>query len=160
MATPVNPADITPRQVANKSDKKALRDAIRMTLGVQSPAVRHNTQTFNRNRYAATALLPDYDELKDRARIAPEPRDEKLRFREHRLAGQEWRLQFAPDAACPGAVRVLGHEEGHDGTRINESSFGRGHDQPERLPRGEGGSLRHRADPVGSRPGRQPGPDR
>ena len=68
MATPVNPADITPRQVANKSDKKALRDAIRMTLGVQSPAVRHNTQTFNRNRYAATALLPDYDELKDRAR--------------------------------------------------------------------------------------------
>ncbi len=68
MATPVNPADINPRQVANKSDKKALLDAIRMTLSVQSPAVRHNTQTFNRNRYAATALLPDYNELKDRAR--------------------------------------------------------------------------------------------
>ena len=68
MASMVNPADINPRQVANKSDKKALLDAIRMTLSVQSPAVRRNTQTFNRNRYAATALLPDYNELKDRAR--------------------------------------------------------------------------------------------
>jgi len=68
VATPVNPADINPRQVANKSDKKALLDAIRMTLSVQSSAVRRNTQTFNRNRYAATALLPDYNELKDRAR--------------------------------------------------------------------------------------------
>ena len=68
MATLISPADITPRSVANKSDKKALRDAIRMTLGVQSAAVRHNTQTFNRNRYAATSVLTDYDELKDRAR--------------------------------------------------------------------------------------------
>ncbi len=39
-----------------------------MTLDVQSAAVRHNTQTFNRNRYTATALIADYDELKDRAR--------------------------------------------------------------------------------------------
>jgi iron-sulfur cluster protein len=68
MATSVNPADITPRQVANKSDKKRLLAAIRMTLGVQSAAVRHNTQTFNNNRYAAIARLPDYDELKDKAR--------------------------------------------------------------------------------------------
>ena len=68
MATLVNPAEISPRQVANKRDKKALLDAIRMTLAVQSPAVRHNTQTFNRNRYAATALLADYNQLKDRAR--------------------------------------------------------------------------------------------
>ena len=68
MATPVPSADIQPRQVANKSNKKALLDAIRMTLDVQSAAVRHNTQTFNRNRYAATALIGDYDELKDRAR--------------------------------------------------------------------------------------------
>jgi len=68
MAPVLNPADINPRQVANKSDKKALLDAIRMTLAVQSPAVRHNTQTFNRNRYAATARLADYNELKDRAR--------------------------------------------------------------------------------------------
>src|SRR5208337_4739407 len=68
MATSVNPADITPRQVANKSDKKALREALRMTLGVQSAAIRHNTQTFNNNRYAAIARLPDYNELTDRAR--------------------------------------------------------------------------------------------
>jgi iron-sulfur cluster protein len=68
MAPVLNPLDITPRQVANKSDKKAFLDAIRMTLAVQSPAVRLNTQTFNRNRYAATARLADYDELKDRAR--------------------------------------------------------------------------------------------
>src|ERR1017187_3914549 len=68
MAAPLNSADIQPRQVANKSTKKALLDAIRMTLDVQSAAVRLNTQTFNRNRYAATALIADYDELKDRAR--------------------------------------------------------------------------------------------
>ncbi len=68
MATSVNPADITPRSVANKSDKKALLEALRMTLSVQSAAVRHNTQTFNRNRYAAVGLLEDYNELKDRAR--------------------------------------------------------------------------------------------
>ena len=68
MAAPSSSADIQPRQVANKSSKKALLDAIRMTLEVQSAAVRLNTQTFNRNRYAATALIADYDELKDRAR--------------------------------------------------------------------------------------------
>ncbi len=68
MASVANPADIQPRQVANKSDKRALLDAIRMTLAVQSAAVRHNTQTFNRNRYAATARLADYEQLKDRAR--------------------------------------------------------------------------------------------
>jgi len=68
MSSAANPAEITPRQVANKSDKQALVDAIRMTLAIQSAAVRHNTQTFNRNRYAATARLADYDELKDRAR--------------------------------------------------------------------------------------------
>ena len=68
MATSVNPANIIPRSVANKSDKKALLEALRMTLCVQSAAIRHNTQTFNRNRYAAVGLLEDYDELKDRAR--------------------------------------------------------------------------------------------
>ena len=68
MSSPVKASDIQPRQVANKSDKRALLDALRMTLGVQSAAVRHNTQTFNRNRYTATALISDYDELKDRAR--------------------------------------------------------------------------------------------
>ena len=68
MASPLSPTDIQPRQVANKSDKKALLEAIRMTLGVQSAAIRHNTQTFNRNRYDAVARIADYDAMKDRAR--------------------------------------------------------------------------------------------
>lgn len=72
MAATRNPADISPRQVANKSDKRALLEAIRMTLNIQSATVRHNTQTFNRNRYIATALLPDYNEQKDRARRTKE----------------------------------------------------------------------------------------
>ena len=72
MAAPQNPIDITPRQVANKSDKNALRDAIRMTLGVQSAAIRRNTQTFNRNRYVAIARIADYDAMKDRARQTKE----------------------------------------------------------------------------------------
>ncbi len=58
----------SPRAVANKSKKENLLRAIRMALDIQSPAVRHNTQTFNRNRYRATAALPDYDALKDQAR--------------------------------------------------------------------------------------------
>ena len=72
MAAPVNSVDIQPRQVANKSKKKALIDALRMTLDVQSPAVRRNTQTFNRNRYTAVARIADYDAMKDRARRTKE----------------------------------------------------------------------------------------
>ena len=72
MAATANPADISPRQVANKSEKSALLDAIRMTLNIQSAAVRHNTQTFNRNRYIATALISDYNEQKDLARRTKE----------------------------------------------------------------------------------------
>jgi iron-sulfur cluster protein len=62
------PALETPRAVANKSDKSRLLRAIRMSLAIESPAVRRNTQAFNTGRYAATALLPDYDALKDQAR--------------------------------------------------------------------------------------------
>src|SRR5450755_3995932 len=69
---PVNPSDITPRQVANKSRKQALAEALRMTLDVQSAAVRRNTQTFNRNRYTAVARIADYDAMKDRARAINE----------------------------------------------------------------------------------------
>jgi iron-sulfur cluster protein len=58
----------SPRAVANKSDKRKLLDAIRMALEIQSPAVRRNTQIFNRGRYRATSALPDYEALKDRAR--------------------------------------------------------------------------------------------
>jgi iron-sulfur cluster protein len=62
----------SPRAVANKSRKENLLRAIRMTLDIQSSAVRRNTQTFNRNRYQATAALPDYDALKDLARQTKE----------------------------------------------------------------------------------------
>ncbi|MGB9105056.1 MAG: LUD domain-containing protein [Terriglobales bacterium] len=71
MATPA-PAPESPRAVANKSSKRTLLAAIRMALRIESPAVRRNTQTFNRNRYAATSALPDYDQLKDRTRAIKE----------------------------------------------------------------------------------------
>jgi len=58
----------SPRAVANKSDRERLLRAIQMALSIESPAVRRNTQTFNRNRYRATGLLPDYEALKDHAR--------------------------------------------------------------------------------------------
>src|SRR5580704_14837825 len=57
-----------PRDVANKSDKDHLLRAIRMALDIESPAVRANTQHFNRGRYSAVAELPDYEALKDQAR--------------------------------------------------------------------------------------------
>lgn len=57
-----------PRSVANKSDKRRLLAAIRMALEIQSPAIRRNTQSFNRSRYEATAALADYEALKDQAR--------------------------------------------------------------------------------------------
>lgn len=69
------PVDIqfdSPRNVADKSRKNALVSAIRMALGTEKAAVRHNTQTFNRGRYAAVSRLPDYDALKDRARAIKE----------------------------------------------------------------------------------------
>jgi len=71
MAT-VATAPESPRTVANKSSKRTLLKAIKMALRIESPAVRHNTQTFNRNRYVATAALADYDQLKDRARAIKE----------------------------------------------------------------------------------------
>ena len=61
-------SDMNPRAVANKRDKSKLLQAIHMALEIQSPTIRRNTQTFNRGRYQATALLPDYDALKDEAR--------------------------------------------------------------------------------------------
>ncbi|HVH88842.1 MAG TPA: LUD domain-containing protein [Terriglobales bacterium] len=63
---------ISPRSVANKSEKSALLKAIRMALDIESSAVRHNTQTFNRGRYDATAVIPDYNALKDKARTIKE----------------------------------------------------------------------------------------
>jgi len=68
----------SPRAVADKRSKRTLLKAIRMALRVESPAVRHNTQTFNRGRYAAFREIPDYEELKDRARAIKEDAIERL----------------------------------------------------------------------------------
>jgi iron-sulfur cluster protein len=78
MNSSAQPALESPRAVADKRPKRALLAAIRMALRVESAAVRHNTQTFNRGRYAATAALPDYDALKDRARAIKEHSIERL----------------------------------------------------------------------------------
>jgi iron-sulfur cluster protein len=70
---PRKPAAVeAPRAVANKADKSRLLRAIRMALEVESPAVRRNTQTLNSGRYVATALLPDYEALKEQARAIKE----------------------------------------------------------------------------------------
>jgi len=68
---PIPPLD-SPRAVANKSRKSTLLAAIRMALRVEGPAVRRNVQTLNRNRYTATAAIPDYEALKDQARAIKE----------------------------------------------------------------------------------------
>ncbi|MGH9521837.1 MAG: LUD domain-containing protein [Terriglobales bacterium] len=100
------PADVqfdSPRAVADKSRKKALVSAIRLALGIESAAVRHNTQTFNRGRYAAVSILPDYDALKDRARaikedaIARSP--ELLAQLEKSVRARGGKFYLAPDAA-------------------------------------------------------------
>ena len=68
----VDSAVESPRDFASKVPKSALLAAIRMALRVEGPAVRRNVQTFNRNRYEATAEIPDYDALKDQARAIKE----------------------------------------------------------------------------------------
>ena len=72
MPANISPSIPSPRSVADKSDKSALLAAIRMALQVESSAVRHNTQSFNRGRYAATSAIPDYETLKDKARAIKE----------------------------------------------------------------------------------------
>ena len=79
MAPPIPPAkDIHPRDVANKSDRRKLLDALRMTLDLQSATVRRNTQTFNQSRYRTTAHLQDYDALKSETRRIKEDSIERL----------------------------------------------------------------------------------
>jgi iron-sulfur cluster protein len=67
MAT-INDYRISPREVADKSVKGNLQKAIKLALDVETDAVRHNTQTFNQNRYKAIRKIDDYEELKQRAR--------------------------------------------------------------------------------------------
>ena len=60
--------DWKPRDLADKSDKKTLKKAIRMALELENEAVRRNTGTFNANRYKTVSGIGDYEELKQRAR--------------------------------------------------------------------------------------------
>ncbi len=55
---------IHPREVADKKSKESLTKAIKLALDVETNALRHNTQTFNNNRYKAIKKLDDYEELK------------------------------------------------------------------------------------------------
>ncbi len=74
----INNYKVHPRDVADKSSKEVLYKAIKMALDVESEAVRHNTQTFNINRYKTVKELDDYETLKDQARRIKEDSIERL----------------------------------------------------------------------------------
>src|SRR5271157_3697619 len=103
MAAPPTPALDSPRAIANKSRKSALLAAIRMALRVEGPAVRQNVQSLNRNRYIATAAIPDYEALKDRARAIKEralaQQDELVATLEASVTRNGGHFYFAPSAA-------------------------------------------------------------
>ncbi len=96
----------SPREVANKSDKRNLLRATRMALETESTAIRFNTQDHNRKRYSATEALPDYDALKDKARKIEEQAiahlPELLRTLEEAVRGRGGRVFVAATAedAC------------------------------------------------------------
>jgi iron-sulfur cluster protein len=69
---------IHPQEVADKSIAGNLRKSIHMALEVESAAVRHNTQSFNKNRYTAINNIDDYQQLKDQARTIKENSIESL----------------------------------------------------------------------------------
>ena len=69
---------IKPRDVANKSNPENLKKALRMSLDIESAAVKRNTKTFNVNHYYATGKIDDYELLKDKARELKEYSIENL----------------------------------------------------------------------------------
>ncbi len=69
---------INPREVANKSNPENLHKAIKMSLDIESEAVKRNVQTFNLNHYSAIGKIEDYDLLKDHARKLKEYSIENL----------------------------------------------------------------------------------
>ncbi|MFZ0453615.1 MAG: LUD domain-containing protein [Ignavibacteriaceae bacterium] len=69
---------IKPRDVANKSNPDNLRKALKMSLDIESAAVKRNTKTFNTNHYTATGNINDYELLKDNARKLKEYSIENL----------------------------------------------------------------------------------
>ncbi len=74
-----NKNKIHPREVANKSSKEnSLYKSISIALDVENNALRHNTQTFNSNKYKTTKNYRDYEELKDSVRTIKEKAIENL----------------------------------------------------------------------------------
>lgn len=59
---------IHPKEFASKAKKENLFKAIDYALAFETESVRHNTQTFNNNRYKAISQIEDYEELKNKAR--------------------------------------------------------------------------------------------
>ena len=76
----INEYGVHPREVADKSSKEVMVKAIKLALDVESDSVRHNTQTFNTNRYKTVKKMADYEELKDQARRIKEEAIKNLPF--------------------------------------------------------------------------------
>ncbi len=76
----MNSKSIHPKEFASKANKDNLFKAIDYALAFESESVRHNTQTFNNNRYRAISQIEDYEELKNRARIIKENSIRNLPF--------------------------------------------------------------------------------
>src|SRR5690349_4775507 len=133
MSTPA--AAISPRSVADKSQKSAMLKAIRMALEIESPAVRHNTQTFNSGRYEAVSIIPDYNALKDRARAIKE--DAIARLPQLLAGGSERKAQWRSFLSGEGRQRSvalyhasLPRAPGSAAGERQEHDLGRGTSQP------------------------------
>ncbi|AFN73336.1 hypothetical protein MROS_0092 [Melioribacter roseus P3M-2] len=76
----MNSKSVHPRDFASKANKVNLFKAIDYALAFETESVRHNTQTFNNNRYKAISQIDDYEELKDKAREIKENSIRNLPF--------------------------------------------------------------------------------
>ena len=107
----------SPRSVANKGDKRNVVRAIRMALEIEGPAIRRNTQAFNRGRYRAVSEIPDYDALKDQARkikkkaIAHLPESMRTLEAAVRVRGGQVFLAANAEAACKYILEVCQHHD-------------------------------------------------
>lgn len=107
----------SPRSVANKGDKRNVVRAIRMALEIEGPAIRRNTQAFNRGRYRAVSQIPDYDALKDQARIIKEKAiahlPESIRTLEAAVRAHGGQVFLAANAeeACKYILEVCQHHD-------------------------------------------------
>jgi iron-sulfur cluster protein len=107
----------SPRSVANKADKQNVVRAIRMALEIEGPAIRRNTQAFNRGRYRAVSEIPDYDALKDQARTIKEQAianlPESIRTLEAAVRARGGQVFLAANAeeACKYILEICLHHD-------------------------------------------------